>query len=208
MIDTAAALRLYLVADPEHCLGPFLPTVEAALRGGVTCVQLRAKALTDRERVALGRAVVERTAAHGVPLIVNDRVDIALAVRGDGVHLGVHDLAPADARHIAPPGFVIGYSPDTPDDIAGAEADYHGIGPVYGTATKADAGAAVGIETFRDRVAALSQPVVGIGGIDERNAGAVMAAGATGVAVVGAIMQARDPEAAAARIRRALEAGG
>lgn len=206
MIDIASALRLYLVADPAQCEEPLLPAVEAALRGGVTCVQLRAKSLTDRERVELGRAVVELTAAHGVPLLVNDRVDVAVAIRAAGVHLGVHDLAPANARRIAPPGFIVGYSPDGPADSAGADADYLGIGPVHGTASKADAGEALGIEAFRRRVVSTPLPVVGIGGIDETSAAGVIAAGAAGVAVISAILRRPDPEAAARAIRQAIEA--
>jgi thiamine-phosphate diphosphorylase len=203
MIDQ---LRLYLVADPDLCTGPLTETVAAALAGGVTAVQLRAKSLTDRQAVALGMWLRAATASHAALFLVNDRLDIALVTGADGVHLGVTDLHPADARRIAPPGFIIGYSPDDASDAAGATAaSYYGIGPVFGTASKADAGHALGLEQFAGRVAASPVPVVGIGGIDASNAGHVIRRGATGVAVISAILGRRDPRAAAREIRRAVD---
>lgn len=205
MIDLAR-LRLYLIADPELSDGPLADVVEAALVGGVTAVQLRAKAQTDRGAVELGRRLRDATARHGAALIVNDRLDIALAVGADGVHLGVTDLEPADARAIAPPGFLIGYSPNDAADAAGAgAADYYGIGPIFGTRSKADAGDALGLDTFAERVAASPVPVVGIGGIGPETAGAVMDRGAFGIAVISAILGAADPQAAAERLRSAID---
>lgn len=197
MIDLGRSLRLYLVADPDQCDGPLLPAVEGALQGGVTAVQLRARSVTDREHCRLGYELRAITSRADVPLLINDRVDIALVVGADGVHLGVHDLSPEDVRRISPPGFVIGYSPGDANDHAGAGADYLGIGPVYATSSKVDAGEPLGIDTLRERAAAATVPVVGIGGIHARNAAPVVRAGATGVAVISAILRHPDPEGAA-----------
>lgn len=202
MIDR---LRLYLVADPDHCRGSLVDAIGAALSGGVTAVQLRAKHLADRDVVALGRRIRELTARHDALYIVNDRVDIALATSADGVHLGVTDLHPEDARRIAPPGFIIGYSPDDESDAAGAgTCDYYGIGPVFGTASKADAGDALGLDAFGTRVERSPVPVIGIGGIDASNAASVVDRGAAGVAVISAILGAPDPLQAARKLHRSI----
>jgi thiamine-phosphate pyrophosphorylase len=199
-------LRLYLVADPDLCSGSLVGAVDAALRGGVTAVQLRAKSLTDREIVELGRELREVTGQYGALFLVNDRVDIALATGADGVHLGVSDLHPADARRVVPPGFLIGYSPDDAGDTAGADtADYYGIGPVFGTRSKSDAGDALGLTGFAERVEASPVPVVGIGGIDAGNARDVIARGAVGVAVISAVLGATEPREAARVMRRAVD---
>ena len=198
-------LRLYLVADPEQCPGDLVASVEAALQNGVTSVQLRAKSLSDRDHVALGKRLRSVTRAHHMPLLINDRVDIALATEADGVHLGVNDIAPADVRHMTSPGFIIGYSPDSAEDTTGEGADYLGIGPVYGTASKSDAGTALGVDAFVRRVAAVDLPVVGIGGITDTSAKEVIDAGADGVAVISAILRQPDPGAAARRLRQAID---
>lgn len=197
-------LRLYLVADPEHC-DDILGATRVALAAGVTMVQLRAKSLSDREQVRLGSQMRTLTREAAVPLLINDRVDIALAVDADGAHLGVSDLSPTDARRITAPEFIIGYSPDTASDTAGHDADYLGIGPVFGTLSKGDAGAALGIETFSRRVSQSPVPVVGIGGITADNARSVVEAGAAGVAVISAILGDRDPGDATRRLLRSLE---
>ncbi len=199
-------LRLYLVADPDHFAGSLVDCVASALAGGVSAVQLRAKSLTDREAVALGARLRTVTADRDALLIVNDRLDIALATGADGIHLGVTDLHPADARRIAPPGFIIGYSPDDAEDASGAEsADYYGIGPIFGTRSKADAGDALGLDTFAARAAQSPVPVVGIGGIDAANAASVIQNGAIGVAVISGILGAADPRVAARNLRGAID---
>ncbi len=205
MIDR---LKLYLVADPDHCPSSLVEAVRAALAGGVTAVQLRAKSLTDREMTALAVRLREATTSHDALFLVNDRVDIALAAGADGVHLGVSDLHPANARRITPPEFLIGYSPDDATDIAGENAaDYYGIGPVFGTRSKSDAGDAIGLDAFAARVAASPVPVIGIGGIGASNAGSVIERGAAGVAVISAILGAPDPAEAARDLRRAVDPG-
>lgn len=197
---TPVDLRLYFVADPTHVRGEFMSTVHEALAGGVTMVQLRAKSVTDRDLLDLAMRIRLECARHEVTFIVNDRLDIALASNADGIHLGVDDLPIPAIRSLTPPGFIVGYSPDTHKGIHEAKkfgADYLGIGPVFGTATKSDAGAALGLDEFSSRCRMSQLPVVGIGGIGPSNAHAVIQAGAQGIAVVSALSNADDPRAAA-----------
>lgn len=192
-------LSLYLIADPDQVSGDLVPVVERAIDGGVTMVQLRAKSVTDRQQLGVAITIRELCGRRGVPFLVNDRLDIALACEADGVHLGTDDLPVAVARRLGGPGFLIGFSPETESELArsaGEGADYLGIGPVYGTATKADAGQALGVEEFSRRCQTSSLPVVGIGGINSTNAARVVIAGARGVAVVSAILRAPDAKAA------------
>lgn len=204
-MDLRKALRLYLVADPEHSQGDFLTTIASALRGGVTMVQLRAKNLTDRKLYQYAVMLQELCSQHGAGFLVNDRLDIALAVQADGVHLGVDDLPIAQARELGGTEFIIGYSPEADSHITSARsqgADYLGIGPVFGTGTKADAGVALGLDEFQRRLTLGGLPAVGIGGITTENATSVLKAGADGVAVVSAILGAEDPESAAGQLSR------
>lgn len=201
MTDLNAALLLYLVADPEHANGDVLELTRVAVAGGVSMVQLRAKHVTDRELLRLAQAM--RAVCHNVPFIVNDRIDIAIAARADGVHLGVDDLPLEAARRLGGERFIIGYSPDTESDLISARqrgASYLGIGPVFGTSTKSDAGNALGLEEFARRVRVGDLPSVGIGGVTVENAREVIDAGAQGVAVVSAILRAADPYRAAVQL--------
>ncbi len=206
-------LTLYLVAGSGTLGGrPLEEVVAAAVRGGVTLVQLREKALADDRVVALARGLKGLLGPLGVPLIVNDRVEVAKAAGADGVHLGQDDLDAARARAILGPDKLIGVSAGTPEEAARVDrnlADYVGIGPVHATPTKPDAGAPIGVAGLTVLGAALAPlPVVAIGGIDAGNARAVMASGAAeGVAVVSAICGAEDPEAAARALRREIDAG-
>lgn len=200
-------LRLYLVYDPALDVSPRPEdTIREAIAGGVTCFQIRAKSATAREIVELARVLRPLTAAAGVPLIINDRLDLAMAAGADGVHLGVDDVPLADARRMAGAGFIIGFSPETDDQIrhAGDVASYLGIGPFFSTTTKADAGVALGAAEFTRRRALTSLPVVAIGGITAENAAEPMAGGADGVAVVSAILGAPDLRLAALSLRRAI----
>lgn len=197
-------LTLYLVADPEHCPDDLPSAVQAAIDGGVTCVQLRAKSLTDREHLALAAQLREICHVTAIPFLVNDRLDIALAARADGIHVGVDDLPVASIRALTCPEFIVGFSPDRDDQIhasAHEGVDYLGIGPVFGTRTKSDAGQALGIEEFRRRCRLSSVPVVGIGGVNASNATSVRDAGAAGVAVVSAVLGAADRAEAARKLR-------
>lgn len=171
----------------------------AAVRGGATMVQVRDKNAAPRELLALARSLV---AALPVPVLVNDRVDVALAAGAAGAHLGQDDVPLATLRRHVPPGFVLGTSVGTPAEAARARewpADYWSIGPCFATATKADAGPALGPAGFAAlaRLAPAGVPVIGIGGITADSAPLILGAGAAGVAVIAAVLGAPDPEAAA-----------
>ncbi len=197
--------RLYLVTDRGLTCGRDLEwVVEAAVRGGVTAVQLREKTCGTREFLEAARRLQPVLAAHAVRLIINDRVDIALAVGADGVHLGQSDMDYAAARRLMGPEAVIGISVETMDQALATEADYLGVGPIFPTPTKPDAAPAWGLDALRCLRAASKQPLVAIGGICLANARAVMEAGADGIAVVSAICAAADPEQAARELRRAI----
>ncbi|MCH8188329.1 MAG: thiamine phosphate synthase [Proteobacteria bacterium] len=212
-------LTLYLVVGSDVIQGrPLDEVVAAAVRGGATLVQLREKAFGDAELVEAARALKSRLAPLGVPLIVNDRVEAAQAAGADGVHLGQDDLDAGRAREILGPDGLIGVSAGTAEEAARVDrglADYVGIGSVYATATKPDAGPPIGVAGLAALAATLAPlPVVAIGGIGAGNAAQVMAAqfmagrsAADGIAVVSAICGARDPEAAARTLRREIDAG-
>jgi thiamine-phosphate diphosphorylase len=143
-----------------------------------------------------------------VLFVVNDRVDLALALEADGVHVGVTDLPVAETRRLVGDQLVVGFSPETLEQALEAEAagaDYLGVGPVYPTVTKPDAGPAVGLEHVQRIAAAVRIPVVGIGGITAENAGAVIRAGAVGVAVISAVVGADDVRLAAAQLRKVVD---
>ena len=193
----AADARLYLITAARPDLATFL---EAAVRGGVDFVQLREKQLPDRELLAVLGEARETTRRLGVPLVVNDRPDLAVLVGADYVHLGQEDLPVAEARRFGVP---VGLSTHSPTELAAAEADYVGVGPVYATPTKAGR-PAVGLEYVRHAAAHARAPWFAIGGVDETNVEDVVAAGARRIAVVRAIGDAADPEQAARVLRRAL----
>jgi thiamine-phosphate diphosphorylase len=200
-------LAVYLVAAPDQTPRDLIEIVEAALNAGATAVQLRSKRLTDRESLELGLAIGERCRETDALFIVNDRLDLALASGADGVHLGVDDLPLHHACRLAPPGFVIGYSPETDAQTGTAKvegADYLGVGPVFGTVSKTDAGAAIGVDTIERRAGLAGIPIIGIGGITPDNASIVIDAGAVGVAVVSAILRAPDPVAATRTLVRVV----
>ncbi len=185
-----------------------LEVVRAALRGGATVVQLREKEATTRQMIELGRALHRITQEAGVPLIVNDRVDVALAIGAEGVHVGQDDMPAALARRLIGPDRILGVSAGTVEEAIQAQqdgADYLGVGDVYGTPSKPDAGEPIGVEGLAEITRAVSIPVVAIGGIRPDNAVAAIRAGASGVAVISAVVGAPDPEAAARRLREAVE---
>lgn len=210
---TTFDLSLYLVVGRDALGARALEdVVAAALAGGVTLVQLREKDISDQALAELAAALKSLLAPRGVPLIINDRADVARAIDAAGVHLGQDDMDAARARALLGPDKLIGVSAGTPEEAAlvdPAFADYVGVGPVYATPTKADAGAPIGIEGLRSLRADLPPlPLVAIGGIGAGNAAEVMASGAAeGIAVVSAICRAADPEAAARNLRQAIKAG-
>jgi thiamine-phosphate pyrophosphorylase len=199
---------LYFVADVSAARGrDLVALVEAAAAGGVTVVQLRGKDLGTRDLLDLARRLVERLATRRIPLLVNDRVDVALACGATGVHLGQDDLPLADARRLLGRTRIIGLSANTLREAQAAEAagaDYIGLGPVFATATKVTTLPILGAEGLGWIRAKVKLPIVGIGGVNEENARRLMEAGANGVAVVSAIMDAPDAAAAARRLRQAL----
>ncbi|MBI3790690.1 MAG: thiamine phosphate synthase [Gemmatimonadetes bacterium] len=197
------ALRLIAITDDLRD-GPtgLLARSADAIRGGATMVQLRLKAVEPRALVEVAKLLVS---ALSVPIIVNDRLDVALAAGAHGVHLGADDLPPEAARRIAPAGFIIGASVGEEREVADAKAaDYVGIGPVFGTASKADAGPAIGVARFQHLARLSGRPAVAIGGIEPANAGQLATAGAAGIAVIRAVLGARHPESAARALRQAL----
>jgi thiamine-phosphate pyrophosphorylase len=188
---------------------PLLDVVRAAIRGGATVVQLREKEASTRAMIELGQALLEVTRAAGIPLIVNDRVDVALAIGAEGVHIGQDDMPAAIARRLIGPDRILGVSARTVEEAIQAERDganYLGAGDVFGTPTKPDAGPPIGVEGLRQIVRAVSIPVVAIGGVTPQNAPAAVEAGAVGVAVISAVMGAPDPEAAARQLREVVKA--
>ena len=174
----------------------------AAVRGGATMVQLRLKHVAPRELVEVARMLVR---ALPVPVVVNDRLDVALAAGAAGAHLGADDVPVAAARAMAPAGFLIGSSLGEERELVDArDADYVGIGPLFGTLSKADAGQALGAERF-SRLAHLGgRPAVAIGGVTAANAREAIRAGACGIAVIRAILASADPEGAARALRDAM----
>lgn len=204
-------LALMVVTDPDCGGRPLVQVVRHALAGGAPSIQLRAKEATAREMAELASLLLVETRAAGALLFVNDRVDVALAVGADGAHVGTDDLPLAAARAIAPPGFLLGRSVDTAEEAARAVAegaDYLGVGPVYPTGSKADAGAVVGLAgVAAAREAAGKVPLVAIGGIGEGNAREVAAAGADGVAVISAVMRAADARGATERLLAGVRRG-
>jgi len=194
-----------VITDPVLLRGRDAVAVcRAAVTGGATIVQVRWKDGTPAEILELTRALV---AACPVPIVVNDRVDIALAAGAAGAHLGWEDPPLEALRPHLPAGFVLGISVGSPDEAARAPAtaDYWSVGPCFATPTKADAGPPLGPEGFAAlaKLAPEGTPVIGIGGITAENARAIVAAGAAGVAVIGAVLGAADPEKSARRIRNA-----
>jgi thiamine-phosphate pyrophosphorylase len=200
---------LYLVTDSALSWGrPPLDVVRAAVDGGATCVQVREKDVSSREYVARLLPVRELLRERGIPLFVNDRVDIALAVEADGIHLGQTDLPLTMARRIAGNRLIVGISCEAPHDAVEAErggADYVSVSPVFATPTKTDTAPGLGLDGVRAIRAAVRVPVVAIGGINATNAAEVIRAGADGICVVSAIVSARDPRAAAATLRDIVE---
>ena len=193
--------HLYLVCDRLR-----RESLEAALRGGVDCVQLRMKDARDDEILAASRGVADACRAHGALFILNDRPELVIDAGADGVHIGQDDVPVAQARADVGSGRIVGLSTHSPEQIDAANqagVDYIGVGPVYETPTKPGR-PAVGLELVRYAAEHARVPFFAIGGIDAARAGEVVAAGAQRIAVVRAITQATDPQRAAAELRGAL----
>jgi thiamine-phosphate pyrophosphorylase len=204
-----ARSKLYLVLEARpHGEDP-TPLLEAALRGGVDVVQLRDKELPDIELVHAAVAFRRACDVHGALFVLNDRPDLAVMMRADGVHVGQSDAPVAAARAAVGRELLVGLSVSSPGELdaaagaAGAEIDYLGVGAVFGTPTKPDAESG-GLELVRTAARHAAVTWFAIGGIELDNAAEVVSAGASGIAVVRAIRDAADPEAAARALRAAL----
>jgi thiamine-phosphate pyrophosphorylase len=199
LIDSGVAPQLSLTEKAE-----------AVLEGGVRVLQLRMKGVPDGEALAAARAVVARCEGVGALCLINDRVDLALLAGAHGVHLGDHDLPPAEARRLLGPGAVVGVTCRSRahlDAAAAAGATYGGVGPVFATRTKVVDAPLLGLEGLRERVAGSPLPVVAIGGISLESIAGVASAGAHGAAVAGALLGAPAISAAARRLAEAWRTG-
>lgn len=199
---------LYLVTDRGLARGrSTFDIVKAAVSGGVTCVQLREKDCSTLEFIEQALAIKNFLGEREVPLIINDRLDVALAVAADGVHLGQSDMPLEMARKIAGPSMLIGISAESVQDAVQAEkggADYLGVSPIYATPTKTDTVFPLGLEGLREIKKRVKIPLVGIGGLNKSNAAEVIRNGADGVAVVSAIVAAEDPGTAAINLKQII----
>lgn len=205
---------LYLVIDPLACRLPPPAVLGAALAAGVTLVQLRDKRAGTRQQVDLARELLAVLAGSGVPLLINDRVDVALAAGAQGVHLGQSDMRVEDARRLLGPDAIIGQTLRCVAEVEAAPVallDYLSIGAVFATRSKSDVQSPGGLPALRRLLALLRRrtdlPVTAISGIDAENCRQVMDCGVEGVAVISAICGAGDPARATARLRRALDGG-
>ncbi len=202
-------LLLHVLTDREWSRGrDFLTVATAALDGGATVIQLRDKTASTRVLIEEGLALRTLTRERGALLIVNDRLDVALAVEADGAHVGQEDMPAALARRLLGPERILGVSAATQqeaEEAVAAGADYLGVGPIYPSRGKADAGPATGVQLLTELGERYAIPLVAIGGISAANAPEVMQAGACGVAVITAVVNAPDIVAATRHLRMAIE---
>ena len=200
-----AIYRICLVTDRDLAKGrSLIDVVGAAVQGGVTMVQLREKNATTRAFLEEARALKALLTPLGVPLVINDRVDIALAVDAEGIHVGQTDMPVEQVRAIAP-GRIVGLSITNATQMARADTqlcDYLGVGPLYLQQTKADASTPLGVEGFAKLRAMTDRPVMAIGGLKADNSAPVLGAGANGLAIVSGIISADDPRAATAEFAK------
>jgi thiamine-phosphate pyrophosphorylase len=202
MLDPRILRLVAITDDAEDRRATLVDRMVAAVRGGATSVQVRLKTAPPREVVEITRAIMFRTS---VPVIVNDRADIALAAGAAGVHVGEADLPVAAIRRLAPENFIIGASLGSDAELTNAKgADYVGIGPVFGSESKSDAGGAIGVDGFERLAGLVELPAVAVGGITADRALQITVHGAIGVAVINAIFRADDPERATRLIADAI----
>ncbi|MGA1978085.1 MAG: thiamine phosphate synthase [Bacteroidales bacterium] len=201
-------LSLYLVTDRYLSKGrPIEWIVEEAVRGGVTMVQLREKDCSTREFIELAIRLRQKLAPLKVPLIINDRADVALAADADGLHIGQKDMPYDKARRLLGREKIIGLSVENIELVHEAnnlDVDYIGISPVFITATKTDTSEPFGLEGIKQVMLLSRHPAVAIGGINNENATAIIQAGANGIAVVSAICSADNPREAASKLNKLI----
>lgn len=199
-------LRLYLVTDEDSCpVERILPRLADLARAGVSLVQLRDKRASTRVLVDRARRMKAVLSPLRVPLVINDRADVAFAVKADGVHVGNDDLSPEDARELLGPDAIIGVSVESVDAPLSDAASYFAASPVFSTPTKTDTAPPLGYEGVRALVRRTTRPVVGIGGLSLGRLGPLLRSGAAGAAVVSAILGAPDPLAATTKLRREID---
>lgn len=190
--------RLYLVTDRGILQGrDIIQAVEEAIKGGVTLVQLREKDISSQEFYNIALEMKELTHKYKIPLIINDRLDIALAVEADGLHVGQEDLPVSIARKLLGANKILGYSVSTVEEALYGQqcgADYLGAGPIYPTGSKLDAVDPIGVDALKKIAESVSIPVVGIGGISHTNVHEVKEAGAAGISLISAILGSEDIE--------------
>lgn len=202
-------LTLYVLTDRGISGRTHEDQVEAAVAGGATAIQLREKTLPAGDVVAIGRRIAAICRRSGVLFIVNDRADVAVECGAEGLHVGPDDLAVPDARKILGRGKIVGASAGTIAEAQRAQAegaDYLGVGSVFATLTKPDAGEPLGVARLAEIIRVVTIPVVGIGGITAENAADVIRAGAAGVAVIAAVVGQDDIAAAGRRLRERIDA--
>lgn len=212
---TAFDFSVYLVTDTRLCGSPtgVVDTVRSAVAGGVTAVQLRDRMATTRQLVELATSLLEVLRGSGVPLIINDRADVALAVGADGLHVGQHDLDPVSARRLIGPTMHLGLSVSTPGEMLAASGlprgtvDLLGVGPIRETPSKTDASPAVGFEGLARICRDTALPCVAIGGLGLSDVDALQQAGVIGLAVISAICGRPDPESSARELASAWRSG-
>ncbi|THB70543.1 MAG: thiamine phosphate synthase [Desulfovibrio sp.] len=208
-------LGLYLVTDRPLCRGGDLEVVvRRAVSGGATVVQLREKQASTREFVDLARRLKAMLDPLRIPLIINDRIDVALASGAAGAHVGQSDMRPEDARRLLGPDAILGLSVENRDQASEAESpamqgivDYLGVGPILPTATKTDTSEPWGVDGFAALAKTSALPLVAIGSVNLSNATELIRSGAAGIAVVSAIVAADDPEQAAKDLAHAVAQG-
>jgi thiamine-phosphate pyrophosphorylase len=205
--DVVRLMRLVVITGPGGHGRGHEDVARAALAAGCRAVQMRDKQLPDDDFQAVAGRISGYCRRAGALFFVNDRVDTVAAVGCDGVHLGVEDLEVGTARRRLPPGSIIGFSPENLQqarEAVEASADYLGVGPVFATPTKGDAGEPIGLEGMAAYAEENLAPVIAVGGVDEENAASALQAGASGVAVVSAVTGAPDMEAAVRRLLQRL----
>lgn len=200
---------LYLVTDRSLTLGrDLLFIIEEAILGGVTVIQLREKSCSSRKFYDVAKEVSLLTKRYGIPLIINDRLDIALAVEAEGLHIGQSDLPYSVARKIMGPDAIIGLSVESVEDAIDAESldvDYLGISPIFSTTTKIDTAKPLGFNGIKKIKRVSSHKLVAIGGVNLANTPAMISSGADGVAVVSAICSADSPKEASQKLLKAVK---
>lgn len=203
-------MSIYVITTNVPQLGRTHEDVAAAaLMAGANVVQFRDKTMADQEFIEVARRIQNLAHAHGAALIINDRVDVAIAIRADGIHVGRQDRSISDIKRIVPPEMIIGVSATNyaeAVELRDSGADYLGVGPIFPTTSKDDATPAIGLQELARICHDVEIPVVAIGGITQANLGEIIASGAAGAAVIAAIASAPDMQAATTALRAKWEA--